>query len=194
MDMVHSKGQSWPGFSYSDEEKAEMHKIAASVPTWEFFCTTFIVAVIAIAISAGCVGLMFWRLYVQSGHDFSHVSGAQFLFYLILAGVTAISIGMPASILAASWISSRIFRPDPQSLPNIDFSRRLFSKASRQIARMGVIVCAACLIYGFFIPSDSKLDLILRTVIPTLAPAVSALSALYYYSGRVTPKSQPPPS
>jgi hypothetical protein len=188
MDMVHSKGQSWPGFSYSDDEKNAMHNIAASVGSWEFIFFTFVTAVIAIAISAGCVGLMFWLLSVHSGGDFSRVSGAQFFFTLMLAGVMAISIGMPVSILAGAWITPFIFLPAPQSIPDLDFSRRIFFKASRQIARMGFVVCGACIVYAFFVPADSKVNLFLRTAVPALAPAVLALTALYYYSGRVAAK------
>jgi hypothetical protein len=40
------------------------------------------------------------------------------------------------------------------------------------------------MIYWLFVPRDSKVDVLLRLIIPTLGPSVSALTALYYYAGR----------
>jgi Na+/proline symporter len=186
MDLIHSKGQSWPGFSYTDEEKAAMHRVATATSSFDFFATMALAVVFTLIISALCVGLMFWRLNAKYGSDPSKTPSAELFLYLAVAAMTTLSAGLPLSILAASWITSRLFPPDPKTLPDPDFSQKLFRKATRQIVRMGSIGCIACLIYWLFVPRNSKLDLLLQAIIPMLGPATAVLSSLYYFSGRVT--------
>jgi Na+/proline symporter len=147
--------------------------------------------VFTLFIGALCVGLMFWRLNAKYGADPSKTPGAEFFLYLAVAAMATLAGGIPLSILAASWLTSRLTRPAPETLPDLDFSQKLFRKATRQIVRMGALGCIACLIYWLFVPRNSKIDLLLQAIIPMLGPVTAVLSSLYYFSGRVTNVSAP---
>lgn len=185
MDLIHTRGQEWPGFSYSDGEKAEMHRIAASTGSGEFLAGIATAVVFMLIVACICVGASFWHLNAQYGNDPSKTPASEFFFSLGLAMVATLAGGMPAGLVIASAINSRLFHPLADSLPDLSFARHLTVKALRQIARMGVLVSIVCLIGWFFIPQNSKLDIMLHLVMPVLGPLVTGLSATYYFSGRI---------
>jgi hypothetical protein len=184
MDMVHARGQTWPGFAYTDEERTRMHGIAGLTGGLEFFVAIVLIVIFTLVIAGLCVGAMFWRLQVKYGSDPSKTPAIEFFFYLALAVVLTVAGGMPLATVGACWINSRLFHPKPESLPDIEFSRHLFAKAMWQIVRMGAVATVGCLIYWLFIPQGSKVDTLLHVVMPTLGPLVAILSSLYYFAGR----------
>lgn len=184
MDRVHQTGGNWPGFRYTDDEKKAMHEIAQRMSAWDFFLITGLVVLFMLLIAGGCVALMFAYLQVRYGSDPSKTPTIEFFFCLVLAIGATIGGGMPLSILAAAGLTAKLFPPDSATLPDPSFSRHLFVKAVGQIIRMAVVMFCLLMIYWLFVPRDSKVDVLLRLVMPTLGPSVSVLTALYYYAGR----------
>jgi hypothetical protein len=185
MDMIHSKGSSWPGFSYTDEEKAEMHRVAEAAGSFEFFFAMAVIVVFTLIAAAACIGVSFWYLNARYGGDPSKTPGAVFFFCGALGILATLAGGVPLAILAGSWITARIFQTGSAAVPDAEFARRLFVKAMRQFVRMGLIVSIGLMMWWLFVPGGSKIDLFLHAVMPVLSPVVAILTAMYYFSGRV---------
>jgi hypothetical protein len=45
MSLIHRRGGSWPGFGYSDEERATLQSIAGKVPGLEYYVWLALVVV-----------------------------------------------------------------------------------------------------------------------------------------------------
>jgi len=191
MDLIHSKGSVWPGFSYSDDEKLRMHEIAEGMPVGQFVFTMALVVLLVFLFIAAVVALMIWHILHTYGGDLSHMSPSEFIFCLVLLLGTMFAGGFPFSVLGACWITGRMFSARPADMPDGEFSRQLFAKLVHQLIRMGIIVCGIQLVYLVFVPMGSKREIIVRMVLPALGMVTSVLTLMYYGSGRSTTSKAP---
>ncbi len=187
MDRIHARGSSWPGFGYTPDEQADLHRLAAAVPDLEFVATMAVAVTLTLVAAAAAVGVAFWHLDSRYGADPAQTPAAGFFLPLALAAAATLAVGLPAALLAAAWVSGRAFRPAVAGLPDARLARHVFAKAVRQLARAGVVVSGACLAGWLFAPANAKRDLLLHVVLPTLAPIVSVLTAAYYFARRPPP-------
>ncbi len=48
MTLIHNRGSNWPGFGYSEPEKAELAAMAGEVPRTEFYVWMFVFVVFSL--------------------------------------------------------------------------------------------------------------------------------------------------
>jgi hypothetical protein len=191
MTMVHDQGQNWPGFGYSEDEKSTLRAIARKVRSFEFFVWLALVAVFFIVIITGVMAITYY-LSVALGVDPKPGTSEHVLYVQLCCElVVCLSVGFPLAMLVASWLVGRWFATADADLPDQSTTVHFFDKLVFQITRIAVICSLAALALWLFVPGDSKLWVLSRFVLPVLSPAVTALTAAYYFSARLR-RSAPP--
>jgi hypothetical protein len=187
MTLIHDRGSNWPGFGYSDEEKAKLRSIAAKVPgveysLWLALAVVFILAIIT-AITLGGMNIMVSAI----GGEKNMAGLPEIVFYLqlILDLVVSFAIGFPLAMLPAAALAGRFFGIADTALPDRPTTAYFFHKLWFQITRISLVLSTALLGLWIFVPTDSKFWVISRLIVPLLSPAVAALSAAYYFSARL---------
>jgi len=185
MTMVHDKGQSWPGFGYTEEEQGTLRAIARKVGSFEFFVWIALVAVFFIVAIAGIMAISYY-LSLALGVD-PKPSTPESVLYVALCCelVVCMSVGFPLAMLMASWLVGRWFAAADADLPDRATTVHFFDKLVFQITRMAAIVSLVGLALWLLVPGDSKFWSLSKVVLPLLSPAVAALTAAYYFSARL---------
>lgn len=80
MDVIHSRGAYWPGFGYTDREKAQVHSIAQKFPFFEYcvWVALFVLLFLATVVAVMFVGEN--RLSYTAGGGMCHVPAAPSIF------------------------------------------------------------------------------------------------------------------
>jgi hypothetical protein len=192
MTLIHDRGSNWPGFRYSDEEKAELRSIAAKVhgveyAVWLALSAVFILAIIT-AITFGGMNIM--AAAIGGEDNMASLPAIVFYLQLVLDLVVSFSIGFPAAMLPAAALVGRFFAVADAELPDRSTTAFHFHKLWFQITRITVVLSTALLGLWLFVPADSKFWVISQLIVPLLSPAVAALSAAYYFSARLRRRNQ----
>jgi hypothetical protein len=186
MTLVHNGGMDWPGFGYSDAEKDELKSISEKYPSTEFYVWVGLAVVFALAIFAlVAVAGMNLLAYASGGEqNASHIPAPLFFLALALQLLVSMSLGFPLAMLPAAALTGKFFAVCNDDLPDRTITAHYFHKLWFQIARIAAVVVAACIPLWLFVPEDSKFYVVMRLVIPMLSPAVSALTAAYFFMSR----------
>ncbi|MGA3017601.1 MAG: hypothetical protein ABSF62_10820 [Bryobacteraceae bacterium] len=187
MTLIHNRGQSWPGFGYTDTEKAEMRSISEKFPGREYFAWVGIAAVAAIAFFGVIMFAGFSCLTYATGGEQNMANTPDSLLYLAfgLMLVTCFTIGFPAAMLLSAALAGWLFRVKDPDLPDGATTARYCYKLWLQISRMSAVMIVILLPVWIFVPNDSKLWVTARLVVPLLSPVVLVLTAAYYFSARL---------
>jgi hypothetical protein len=195
MTMVHDKGQDWPGFGYTEEEKGTLRTIAGKVGSLEFFAWIALVALFFIVVTGAIVAA---NIYLSSAFGANPNPGAtseDILYLQMSCGlVVCVSIGFPLAMLAASWLLGRLFAVTDVDLPDRATTVHFFGKLVFQITRIAIITSLGGLVLWLLVPADSKFWTLSKLVVPLLSPAVLALTAAYYATARLRRRALAAPS
>jgi hypothetical protein len=181
MTVVHDKGQNWPGFGYTEEEKGALRAIARKVGSLEFFAWIALVAVVFIVMIGGIVAASAYLSLALGGNPNPGAESEVIFYVQICCGMVAsMAIGFPLAMLAASWLIGRLFVVTDADLPDRATTAHFFDKLVFQITRIAIIVSLGALVTWLLVPADSKFWAFSKLVVPLLSPAVLALIAAYY--------------
>ena len=187
MTLIHNRGQNWPGFGYTDAEKAQMRSISESFPSREYFTWVGIAAVAAIAFFGGIMFAGFRCLTYATGGEQNMANTPDSLLYLAfgLMLVTCFTIGFPAAMLLSAALTGRLFRVKAPDLPDGATTARYCYKLWLQVSRMSAVMIVILIPVWIFVPNDSKFWVTARLVAPLLSPVVLVLTTAYYFSARL---------
>ena len=187
MTLIHKRDNNWPGFGYSDDEKAEMSSLARRVPRPEYYWFVSINTVIAIALFAVVVVAGMYCLLAAIGGEQNMPSTPASLFFLSLAleAVVSLTIGLPLAMVVSAAIVGRWYGVADSDLPDRATTAHYFHKMWFQITRMATLMTCAVLPLWIFVPNDSKFMVVVKLIVPLLSPAVSVLTTAYYFSARL---------
>jgi hypothetical protein len=187
MTLIYNRGGNWPGFGYSEEEKAKLRSIADGVPrveysVWLALVVVFFLVIIS-AITIGGMNIMASAI----GGEKNMAGLPEIVSYLqlVLDLVVSFSIGFPLAMLPSALLVGRFFGVADAELPDRSTTAFYFHKFWFQLTRIALVLSAALLCLWMFVPGDSKFWVISRLILPLLSPAVAALSAAYYFSARL---------
>jgi hypothetical protein len=187
MTLIHDRGSNWPGFGYSDEEKAKLGSIAAKVPGVEYSVWLALVVVFTLAIITAITlgGMDIMAAAIGGENNMGSLPAIVFYLQLVLDLVVSFSIGFPAAMLPAAALVGRLFGVADADLPDRSTTAFYFHKLWFQITRIALVLSIGSLGLWLFVPADSKFWFISQLIAPLLSPAVAALSAAYYFSARL---------
>jgi hypothetical protein len=187
MTLVHTRYGPWFGFRYTEAEQQEMKALDASVPTKEFYSWLGLVSVVAIAnfavvVIIGMTGL----LAVIGGEEHMKDTPATLFFFTLYSEILfCLCCVLPVVMVLCSGIIGRFFGVALNLLPDRVTTGRLFRKVWFQIVRMTFVLAGLALLYWLFVPVGSKLDLLVRFIVPMLAPLVTTLTTGWLLAGRL---------
>jgi hypothetical protein len=192
MTLIHDRGSNWPGFGYSDEEKAKLGSIAAKVPGVEYSVWLALVVVFTLAIITAITlgGMDIMAAAIGGENNMGSLPAIVFYLQLVLDLVVSFSIGFPAAMLPAAALVGRLFGVADADLPDRSTTAFYFHKLWFQITRIALVLSIGSLGLWLFVPADSKFWVISQLIVPLLSPAVAALSAAYYFSARLRRRNQ----
>jgi hypothetical protein len=185
MDVIHSRGAYWPGFGYTDREKAELRTIAQKIPFLEYcvWVAVFVALFLAILVAVMLVGEN--RLSSAVGGEISRAPASLFFLSFAVEALASLSMGFPLAMLASAALAGRVFRVVDRDLSDAATTAHYFHKLWFQITRVAILVVIAVIPLAMFVPWDSKYLVIVRMVIPFLSAAVASLTTAYYFSARL---------
>jgi hypothetical protein len=168
----------WPGFGYSNDEKAEMARLSQKCSLTQFVYWVFVVALIALPL----IGVpMVPLIYLPAGPATAPI----FLLIMGMAMVLCFTVAIPVAMLLSSALMGKIYTIPDSELPDRSTTARLFHKFWFQLTRIAIVMTAILIVAWIFIPENSKVMVTLNLVIPFLAPAVSVSLAAYLLSARL---------
>jgi hypothetical protein len=187
MSLIHARGGTWPGFGYSDDEKATLQSIAGKVQGVEYYVWLALVVVIYIVILTGIViaGMACLIHAIGGAQNMSKTPAPLFFLQLALDLSVSLSIGFPAAMLPAAALVGRWFRVAAPDLPDRATTSHYFHRLWFQITRYAILGVLALIPIWIFVPGDSKIWVIAQLVLPLLSPAVAALTTAYYFTARL---------
>jgi hypothetical protein len=190
MTLAFTSGGYWPGFGYSDDEKAEMAALSQKCSFGQYAAWACIVALVAIpVIVVTCAPGMYFMIS-EGG---STLPTPIIFLSLGLAIVTCFTIGLPVAMLLSSALVGRLFGIANSDLPDRATTARFFHKLWFQLTRMAIVMMAILVPVWIFVPQDSKFWVTLKLVIPFLGPAAAVISGAYVVSNRLRRSVQPAP-
>jgi hypothetical protein len=186
MTMIHDRGQNWPGFGYTEDEKDELRRIGGKSSRTEYYVWVGIAAVIGVAIFGVIMFAGMSLLTYAVGGDQNVANTPALVFYLALGLmiVVCFTIGLPAAMLPAAALVGRWFKVPEADLPDGAITAHYCHKVWFQISRISVIMMVVLLPGWLFVPWDSKFMVMMRLVVPLLSPVVLVLTMAYYFSAR----------
>jgi hypothetical protein len=186
MTLIHDRGSNWPGFGYSDKEKAKLQSLARQVPAIEYYLWLALVVVNYLLILTGMMLLGSACLLHAIGgeQNMSKTPAAVFFLQLALDLGVSLSLGLPAAMLPAAALTGRWFGVPNRELPDQTSTAYFFHRLRWQITRVALGSLAALLPIWILVPGDSKIWVVGRLVRPILSAAVAALTAAYYLTAR----------
>src|ERR1019366_1039213 len=130
MDVIHSRGAYWPGFGYTDREKAELRSIAQKFSFFEYcvWVALFVALFLAILVAIMLVGEN--RLSYAASGGMSHVPSS--LFFL----------SFPLAMLASAALAGRIFHVADSDLPDAATTAHYFYGSEQEFVN-------TCVFAGF---------------------------------------------
>jgi hypothetical protein len=178
MTLIHDQGTNWPGFGYTPEEKTQLQSIARPVPGIEYFVWLALTVIFFMLILSAVV---------IAGMNSLPAQAAAPLFFLQLGLdlIISLSVGFPAAMVPAAALAGRWFKVSDAALPERAATAHYFHKLWFQITRIALIGVLVLIPLWIFAPGDSKVWAVGQWVLPLLSPAVAALTAAYYFSGRL---------
>jgi hypothetical protein len=187
MSLIHRRGGSWPGFGYRDDEKATLESIAAQVPDFEYYVWVSLVAlfyliILVVVVTTGMNALID---VIGGEQNMSKTPAPLFFTELALDLVVALSVGFPAAMLPAAALVGRWFKVADAALPDRAITAHYFHTLWFQITRVSLVALLVLIPLWIYVPADSRFFAVSRLVLPLLSPAVSALTAAYYFSARL---------
>jgi hypothetical protein len=187
MTLAVAGGMRWPGFGYTDQETAEFKSIAAGYDAFEFYVWLALVVVFYLVIAAivVAVGMNSLTLAIGGPQNMAQTPAVLFFFSLALELMVTMIVGFPAAMLPAAALTGRLFTVPDSNLPAPAVAAHVFRKLWFQITRATVIGLALLAVLWIFVPADSKAAVLARMIMPLLSPAVTALTAAYYFSVRL---------
>jgi hypothetical protein len=188
MGLIWNQGTDWPGFGYSTEDKAKLQSIARQVPAIEYYVWLFFVVVFYLLIITAVVLAGFRGLSSALGPDnFAKLPETAFFLQLAFLMGVCLSLGMPAAMLPAAALTGRLVGAADAALPDAQTTAHFIRLLWWQLTRIALVLLAALVPLWIFVPADSKLWIFAHAVLPLLAPAVSVMTALYYFTARSRP-------
>lgn len=187
MTLVHQKRGVWPGFGYSETEKAELAAIAETVPRKEYSVWIGVTVVLALIIFGGVViAGMNCLLYAIGGEqNMANTPAPLFFLMLGLDLLVCLAGGFPAAMLLGAAIAGGLNHIPDSALPDRARTAHYFHKLWFQITRVAIVILFVLVPLWMFVPADSKFVAIGRLIVPLLSPAVGVLTAAYYYAARL---------
>jgi hypothetical protein len=200
MVPIFASGQSWPGFSYTDEEKAAMREQFSRFPnamTRLYVFAFCIMAPITIALILIPVLVMAW---VLTATEHAHGGPLPTLIFFAIFGAT-MAVGLAVMLPVGYYVSCLLYGRRSQPSPaDSEFGRKLFFKYCRQVGRVGVIVGFGCLLLSLWpttsanqvnVSSPRSLNLWQRSGVALAGMAIQIATLWYYYrKGRELEKNQ----
>jgi hypothetical protein len=200
MTLVYTRCGWWPGFSYTNAEKQEMKAIDKMVSPAEYFVwfglvVVFTLAGFAVVVTLGGMGII---AAIGGDEHMKDLSAPLFFFFLYCLMDFCLCCVLPVVMVLSSGIVGRWFGVSANLLPDTATTARFFRKIWFQFVRITIItstiaVVIAC-VYWWFVPADSKLGLLLRSVIPMLVPLFGILSTGWLLAGRLRRQTEKIPT
>jgi hypothetical protein len=183
MTMASQWGSYWPGFGYSDDEKAEMASISQKCSLGQFLVWLLVVAFVATpVIAVTCMPGMYFVIYKG---DPATLPESVFFLSLGVAIVGCFTIGIPVSMLLSSALVGRMYKVANSDLPDRATTARFFHKLWFQLTRMAIVMMVILVPAWILVPGDSKIWVTLQLVMPFLGPVVLVIIGAYYLSNRL---------
>lgn len=168
----------WPGFGYSNDEKAKMARLSQKCSLTQFVFWVLVVALIAVPL----IGLpLIPIIWLPAGPATASI----FLLLMAMAMVVCFTIAIPVAMLISSALMGKIYTVPDSELPDRATTARLFHKLWFQLTRIAIVMVALLIPAWIYIPDNSKTVVTLNMVMPFLAPAVSVSVAAYLLSVRL---------
>jgi hypothetical protein len=182
MTLAFKSGSYWPGFGYSNGEKAEMTFVSQKCSFGQFLVWAVFVALVAIpVIVATCMPGMYYVIFKTGA-----ILPAS-IFFLSM-GVTIVgcfTIGLPVAMLLSSALVGRLYGIANSDLPDRATTARFFHKLRFQLTRMAIVMMAILVPVWILVPDNSKFWVTLKLVIPFLGSAALVITGAYYLSIRL---------
>ncbi len=125
MTPVWNRGVSWPGFGYTDFEKAALKSISEKCPRAEYYAWLALVVVFALNIFA-----------IGGEKNMAETPAPLFFLSLALDLLAGLSLGFPLAMIPAAALVGRFFAVAGQALPDRPTAAHYFHKLWFQIARV----------------------------------------------------------
>jgi hypothetical protein len=187
MTMIHDRKNNWPGFGYTDAEKAELRTMGGQVTNGEFYWFTGVLVVLSISLFAVVVvtGMNMLLTVIGGEQNMPNTPASLFFLSLALEAILCLTIVLPLAMIPSAEVVGRWYNIANEDLPDEATTARYFHKLWFQIARMSIIMTCAVLPLWIFVPNDSKFMVAIRLIVPLLSPVVSGLTVMFYYSTRL---------
>lgn len=179
MTLVHQQGATWPGFGYTDEEKQRMKTIAQGFDSTEYY---FWMGIVVAAFFAMLIPLIYTEIMSL---DPKTTSESSFMIMLATTMMLALSVGFFSAMLIGAFLMGKIFKVPDEQLPDEETTDQLFRKLWFQITRVALVCPLVVIGLYFYLPKDSKIVNTLSKVVPVVAPAVSVLTATFFFRRRI---------
>jgi hypothetical protein len=182
MTLAFKSGGYYPGFGYSDDEKAEMASLSQKCSFGQFFVWAVFVALVAVPVIVVTSAPGMYYVIVKTG---ATLPASIFFLSMGVTIVGCFTIGLPVAMLLSSALVGRLYGIANSDLPDRATTARFFHKLWFQLTRMAIVMMAILVPAWIFVPGDSKLWVTLRVVMPFLGPAAAVIASAYYLSLRL---------
>jgi hypothetical protein len=179
MTLAFRSGGYYPGFGYSDDEKAEMASLSQKCSFGQFVVWAFVVALVVIPVIAVTSVPGMYYVIVKAG---ATLPASIFFLSMGVTIVGCFTIGLPVAMLLSSALVGRWYGVADPDLPDRATTARFFHKLWFQLTRMALVMMAILVPVWIFVPGDSKIWVTLRVVMPFLGPAAAVITCAYYLS------------
>ena len=179
MTLAFKSGGYYPGFGYSDDEKAEMAALSQKCSFGQFVAWAFAVALVVIPVIAVTSVPGMYYVIVKAG---ATLPASIFFLSMGVTIVGCFTIALPVAMLLSSALVGRLYGIADSDLPDRATTARFFHKLWFQLTRMAMVMMAILVPVWTFVPGDSKIWVTLRVVMPFLGPAVAVITSAYYLS------------
>jgi hypothetical protein len=182
MTLAFKSGGYYPGFGYSDDEKAEMASLSQRCSFGQFFVWAVFVALVAVPVIVVTSAPGMYYVIVKTG---ATLPASIFFLSMGVTIVGCFTIGLPVAMLLSSALVGRLYGIANSDLPDRATTARFFHKLWFQLTRMAIVMMAILVPVWIFVPGDSKFWVTLRVVVPFLGPAAAVITSAYYLSLRL---------
>jgi hypothetical protein len=182
MTLAFRSGGYYPGFGYSDEEKAEMAALSQNCSFGQFLVWAIVVALVAVPVIVVTSAPGMYYVIVKAG---ATLPASIFFLSMGVMIVGCFTIALPVAMLLSSALVGRLYGIANSDLPDRATTARFFHKLWFQLTRMAMVMMAILVPVWIFVPGDSKFWVTLKVVMPFLGPAAAVISSAYYLSLRL---------
>ncbi len=183
MTLASQFGSYWPGFGYSENEKAEMASISQKCPLGQFLVWLLIVAFVAMPVIA--VTSMPGMYFVIYKSDPATLPESIFFLSMGVAIVGCFTIGIPVSMLLSSALVGRLYKVANSDLPDRATTARFFHRLWFQLTRMAIVLMVILVPVWILVPDSSKFWVTQKLVMPFLGPVTLVIISAFYLSTRL---------